>query len=1487
MTVPYRALGVVLCLSFLSNAAGQRVITTTAGTEWIFPADGTAAVSAPIGRVVFVAVDAQGNILLSDVDNFMVMRVSADGIVRVVAGNGILGFSGIGGPARSASLRLPRGLAQDSAGNLYIALTLHHRIIRVSPDGIMDVVAGTGAQGYSGDGGPAVNAQLNGPTGLAADSDDAIYVADTDNHVIRKLSPSGIITTVAGNGKQGYSGDNGPATSAMLSAPLGVSPDGAGGLFVADTSNQRVRRIRPDGVISTYAGSGGKGFGGDGGAPASALFNDPTALTLDTAGRLYIADPGNHCIRRIADGVVTTVAGNRQIGATGDGGPATSATLNFPTGVATDRAGNLYIADFQNARVRRVSPNGTITTVAGNGTFRLSPDGIQATSAALYITSGIALDAAGNLYIAENQRPRVRRVTPGGIISTVAGNGQQGFSGEGVSATTASLFSPSRVAFDRSGNLYISDNALNRVRRVTPSGIVQTVAGTGLDSFAGDGGPATSAAIHQPEGIALDASGNLYIADFVNNRVRRVDGAGIITTFAGNGQAGSSGDGGPAVNSSLNAPVGVAVDAQGNVYIAERYGNRVRRVSANGTITTFAGNGQAASSGDGGQALSASLYQPAGMTFDAQGNFYVAELFGNRVRLVSPQGIITTVAGTGAVGLSGDGGAATEAQLFIPHDVKVDAAGNLIIADGFNSRVRTVLAAPPSFQMTASIQPFSVRAQAPPPPSQTIDLTPSVSGLPFTTTVTTSTGGDWLSVTPTAGTMPASIAVAVNPGQLEEGSYTGTITINAPLANPRTRTVAVSVTVDSAIPPKLESDGGRILFSFTQGDGPTAQAVQIRNAGGGSVNYNATTSTVSGGNWLSVGSSSGQVASTSPASLLVRADPGALSPGTYTGAVTIESDAGTGPVVSSITMTVSAGRQRILLSQSGLTFAAVAGGGTPPPQSFGVLNVGAGLMNWTVSARVSGAVNWLSASPTAGSTNAASLQVPLVDVAVDASRLSPGDYYGEIVVMAGAADNSPQSVSVVLNVLPTGSDPGPIVRPTGLIFAGRAGDTSPGSQNVGVSIVSSQTNSFIAGNLTLDRRNWFVASPPSGTVTPGRRFDLVVQPDLSGLAPGIYRGAMTLLFADGHTSVVNLLFLVAGGGFTPSKTDTRSADGCSASRLLPLFTGLNGGFSAPAGWPTTIEIRVVDDCGQALVSGSVVAAFSNGDPPVYMAPLKDGRWTGTWQPRNQRGSQVTVTVNAESPGIGLRGSAQITGGILPNAAPPVINAGGVVNSASLNSDSPLAAGSLVSIFGAKLADRVSTVDYYPLPTDVDGTSVLVAGQPVPLLYVSEGRINGILPFDIPVNSRHQLIVRRGPTVAVPETVTVSQTQPAVFTKDASGKGQGTILDSDLQYTEPNHPARRGETVVILCLGLGPVDPAVPVGLQTPSSPPSVVTNTLTVRIGDVEAPVSFAGLAPGLVGIYRVDVVIPDNAPAGDAVPVVLESGGQPSSPVTMAIQQQ
>ena len=1485
MKVPCRVLGVLFFFSLLPTLVGQRVITTTAGTEWIFPGDGTPAVTAAIGRVTFVAVDPQGNILLSDVDNSMVMRVSTDGIVSVVAGNGIQGFSGIGGPARSASMRLPRGLAMDPAGNLYIALSLFHRIARVAPDGTVDIVAGSGVAGYSGDGGPAISAQLNGPVGLAADASGVIYVADTGNNVIRTLSPSGIINTVAGNGQLGYFGDGGPATSAKLNAPAGVLPDDAGGFFVADTFNHRVRRVGPDGVISTYAGTGTMGFGGDGGAPGSALFNQPTALALDTAGRLYIADAGNHCVRRVANGAINTVAGNRQIGVSGDGGPASAASLNFPTGVVTDSAGNFYIADFQNARVRRVSPTGTITTVAGNGTYRLSSDGIAATSAALNIPSGVTVDPAGNLYIAENQRPRVRRVGANGVVQTVAGSGQQGFSGEGVPATTASLFSPSRLAIDPGGNLYISDNALNRVRRVTPAGIIQTVAGTGLDSFAGDNGLATSAAIHQPEGIALDAGGNLYIADFLNNRVRRVDGRGIISTYAGNGTAASTGDGGQAVNASLNGPVAVAVDAQGNVFIAERFGNRVRRVTPSGAISTAAGNGQAASTGDGGAATGASLNQPAGMAFDAQGDLYIAELFGNRVRMVTPQGTITTVAGNGVVGFSGDGGAATAAQLNIPSDVKIDGAGNIIIADAFNNRVRTVLAARPSFQATASIQPFSAREQGAPPPPQTIDLTPTVSGLPFTTAVTTSDGSAWLSATPGSGAMPASIAVAVDPQQLTAGSYTGTITISAPLANPPSRSVAVTLTVESSVPPKLESDASRLSFSFTEGDAAGAQALQIRNSGGGSVAYSARAAVASGGSWLSLDSGSGQVTPVAPASLLVRADPGALAPGTYTGAININSAAGGDPVVSNVTMTVSAAPQRILLSQSGLTFTAVAGGGAPPAQSFGVLNVGAGVMSWSVAARVSGGVSWLSTNQTSGTTNASALQVPLVDVAVDASRLSPGTYYGAIDVTAGRADNSPQSVSVVLNVLPAGSDPGPVVRPTGLIFAAIAGDTSPGSQNVRISIVSNQTNSFIAGNLTLDQRNWFVEAPPSGTVAPGRPFDVIVQPDLTGLVPGVYRGAMTLLFADGRTSVVNILFLVAGPGATLSKAGTRSASACEPSRLLPLFTQLNAGFSAPVGWPVTVEVRVADDCGQPLVTGSVVATFSNGDPLVSLVPLKDGRWTGTWQPRTQSAAPLTVTVNATSPGAAVRGSAQISGGVQPNADPPVIDARGVVNSVSLSADSPLAPGSLISILGTKLANGAATADIFPLPMDLQGTSVLIAGQTAPLLSVSQNRIDAILPSNIPANARYQLVVSRGPTIAVPETVTVSQTQPAVFTKDGSGKGQGKVLDSDSHYAEPGHAVRRGQSASIFCAGLGTVDPPVPDGLQTPAAPPSVVTSQLIVRIGESQAQVSFAGLDPGSIGVYRVDITIPADAPAGDAVPVTLEIGGQQSLPVTMAIQ--
>jgi sugar lactone lactonase YvrE len=331
------------------------------------------------------------------------------------------------------------------------------------------------------------------------------------------------------------------------------------------------------GTISTVAG----GSVGDGGPAVNAPVNTPSAAAVDSAGNLYIANTYNNRVRKVStSGTITTVAGNGTPGFSGDGGPATNASLASPTGVAVDAAGNLYIADAGNDRVRKVSASGTITTVAGTGTPGFSGDGGPATGAGLVYPSGVAVDAAGNLYIADTYNNRVRKVSASGTITTVAGNGTPGFSGDGGPATNASLASPSGVAVDAAGNLYIADPDNSRVRKVSTSGTITTVAGNGTPGFSGDGGPATNASLFNPSGVAVDAAGNLYIADTTNSRVRKVSTSGTITTVAGNGTPGFSGDGGPATNASLVYPSGVAVDAAGNLYIADSQNNRVRKVAA-------------------------------------------------------------------------------------------------------------------------------------------------------------------------------------------------------------------------------------------------------------------------------------------------------------------------------------------------------------------------------------------------------------------------------------------------------------------------------------------------------------------------------------------------------------------------------------------------------------------------------------------------------------------------------------------------------------------------------------------------------------------------------------------------------------------------------------------------------------------------------------------------------------------------------------------
>ncbi|MBC7554864.1 MAG: hypothetical protein H7257_12905, partial [Taibaiella sp.] len=332
-----------------------------------------------------------------------------------------------------------------------------------------------------------------------------------------------------------------------------------------------------------------------------------------------------------------------------------------------------------------------ITTVAGTGTRSFSGDGGQATAAAIANPYGVAVDASGNIYIADLANQRIRKVNTSGVITTIAGTGSAGFSGDGGQATAAALHDPVFVTVDGRGNVYISDVTNQRIRKVNGSGIITTVAGSGTVGFSGDGGQATNAAFAYPTGAVTDGIGNLYIADQSNNRIRKVDASGVVTTIAGTGSAGFSGDGGPATAATMNQPYSMAVDGSGNVYIGDRNNSRIRKVTTSGVITTVAGNGGYGYSGDGGAATAATLNSPEGVVVDGSGNIYITDQYNARVRKVNASGVISTVVGNGTSGYSGDGGAATAAQIVYPGGLGVDVSGNLYIADLSGNSIRKVI----------------------------------------------------------------------------------------------------------------------------------------------------------------------------------------------------------------------------------------------------------------------------------------------------------------------------------------------------------------------------------------------------------------------------------------------------------------------------------------------------------------------------------------------------------------------------------------------------------------------------------------------------------------------------------------------------------------------------------------------------------------------------------------------------------------------------
>jgi uncharacterized protein (TIGR03437 family) len=421
----------------------------------------------------------------------------------------------------------------------------------------------------------------------------------------------------------------------------------------------------------------------------------------------------------------------------------------------------------------------------------------------------------------------------------------------------------------------------------------------------------------------------------------------------------------------------------------------------------------------------------------------------------------------------------------------------------------------------------------------------------------------------------------------------------------------------------------------------------------------------------------------------------------------------------------------------------------------------------------------------------------------------------------------------------------------------------------------------------------------TGTITEAQPVQIVVQPVTTGLAPGIYRGSLTLSFSDGNTRAISLLLVViapgpgsaaaSGPGGTAASIHAVQAS-CTPATLAPIFTLLTAGFNVPTGYPGVIDVQVVDDCANPMTTGSVTITFSNGDPPLGLTSLKDGSWVGTWTPRNAS-SQIVVTANASVPAQNpppqnLAGQTQITVGSQTASPLPVIDQDGVVNAASFAALAPLAPGSLVAVFGTRLSQGMVSATNIPLPVNLAGANIVIGGQQAPLLFASNGQVNAVIPYGIPANSAQQAIVIVASALSVPQPVTIAAAAPGVFTSD--GK-QGIVVDVDLSgnqvLVDATHPATIGHALVIYCTGLGEVNPPVTTGTAAPSDPLSKAVNPVTVTIGGVAANVLFAGLTPTEVGLYQVNVVIPTGLTPGTQVPLVLTAAGQVSAPVTIAVQ--
>ena len=607
-----------------------------------------------------VAVDGAGNVLVADTGNSAIRKVLDYSITTLAATN----------------LSSPSGVAVDGAGNIFVADSGNHAIHKITPAGAVTALAGKPGSSGGADGVGAA-ATFNQPFGVAVDGAGNVFVADTGNHSIRKITPAGVVTTPAGAAGSSGSAD-GTGTAATFNHPSGVAVDWAGNVFVADTGNHSIRKITPAGAVTTLAGSPSVAGSADGTGTA-ATFNHPSGVAVDGAGNVFVADTGNHSIRKITPaGAVTTLAGSPGAAGNWDGTGAAStfaARFDRPTGLAVDGLGNVFVADTGNNTIRKITPAGTVTTLAGSPSVAGSADG-TGPGAHFAQTSGVAVDEAGNAFVADMFNHTIRKITPAGAVTTLAGSPGSFGTADGTGAA-ARFFYPRGVAVDGVGNVFVVDSGNYTIRKITPAGAVTTLAGSPGSSGSADG-TGTAARFAEPEGLAVDGTGTLFVADAFDNTIRKITPAGVVTTFAGRAGGTDSADGTGAA-ARFASPAGVAVDRAGNVFVADSRNFTIRKISPAGTVTTIAGTPGLYGSVDGNGAA-ARFYDPFGIAVDGAGNVFVAEPDSNTIRKITPAGAVSTVVGVSTSTTVGNVPGPLPTSLWAPRGVAVSpSTGNLYI----------------------------------------------------------------------------------------------------------------------------------------------------------------------------------------------------------------------------------------------------------------------------------------------------------------------------------------------------------------------------------------------------------------------------------------------------------------------------------------------------------------------------------------------------------------------------------------------------------------------------------------------------------------------------------------------------------------------------------------------------------------------------------------------------------------------------------------